>query len=67
MTRQSALNELSEVSDIFEKMLMICPDLIKLTDKKNIVICLGLDYGMGAIRICSQANGTIHWEVDLKE
>ena len=66
MTQKSALDELAEIKIIFNEMLKICPDLIKLTGKNQVKICLSFNYGMGAIEICSSLNGVIFWNINLK-
>jgi len=66
MTRQSALNELSEIIEIFNRMREAYPPLIEVTGKHHVKICLGFDYGMGAIRVCSIKDGNVSWEVAMK-
>ena len=62
ITKQSALGELQEIKEIFQEMINVCPDLLELAGKQRVQVCLGFDYGMGAVRICSEADGQIIWD-----
>ncbi len=66
LSQQSALAELDEVKCIFRNMLEVCPDLLYLTGKKRVKFCLGLDYGMGAVRVCSEVDKQLVWEIELE-
>ena len=67
VTQQSALDELSEVIDIYNKMMKMCPNLLELAEKNQVAFSLSLDYGkMGEIKICSMKNSVVTWDVNLK-
>lgn len=65
LSRQTALSELNEVKSIYKEKLKTCPDLPQMAGKKSVRFCLGFDYGMGAIRICSEIDGRLTWEAEL--
>lgn len=62
VSKKSALNELRDVKGIYGEIIKACPSLLALAGKKKVWFCLGFDYGMGAIRICTEMNGEIYWE-----
>jgi len=66
ITQQSALKELLEIINLYNDILEICPRLLDLAEKKQVMFSLGFDYGMGTIRICSMKNGIVTWDVNLK-
>jgi len=67
LTRTEALAELAEIKLLFDEMVAICPNLLELAGKRWVEFCLGYDYGMGAVGVCSERNGIITWEVELKK
>jgi hypothetical protein len=66
ITKQSALNELREIKDIFKNMVLTSPELADFISKLGIEYKLALDYGMGGLEICSETNGQIIWLDELK-
>lgn len=66
VTKQSALNELTEIKILFAKMTIASIELADFIKGKQIEYCLGYDYGMGAIEICKETDGNLIWEADLK-
>jgi len=67
MTKRSALNELKEIKSLFNKMAKVSTDLSDFLNQRQIEYFLGYDYGMGVIGICSEIDGKIKWETELKE
>jgi hypothetical protein len=67
VTKRSALNELNEIKSLFKKMVQVSPELSVFVDQRQIEFNLGYDYGMGGIGICSEIDGQIKWETEIKE
>ncbi len=67
ITKQGALQELKEIKSLFEKMVSISSELKSFIEDKQLKFNLDFDYGMGDIRICSEVNGVIHWEADIRK
>lgn len=65
ITKQRALEELGEIKLIFQKMVSISPELRVFISDKQIKFNLDFDYGMGDIRICSEIDGVLKWQVEL--
>ena len=66
VTKQSALNELTDIKMLFTKMTIASNELADFLKGRQIEFCLGYDYGLGAIGICKETNGNLTWEADLK-
>ena len=67
LTKQHSLKELKEVKTTFYKMVDVSLDLKDFVKDKLIEFNLYFDdYGKGSISICSEKEGEIKWEVDLK-
>jgi hypothetical protein len=67
VTKQSALNEMNEIKSLFLKMVQVSPEFSVFVDQRQIEFNLGYDYGMGGIGICSEIDGKIKWETEIKE
>lgn len=67
VTKIGALKELDEIKSIFEKMVLASPELRLFLANKKVKFNLDFDYGMGDTRICSELDGIIFWETDLKK
>ncbi len=67
ITKETALTELTETKELFTKMLSVSPELANFITNRQIEFCLGLNYGMGGLEICSETNGQIKWATELKE
>jgi len=67
ITKRSALSELNEIKSLFNKMVQVSNELSDFINQRQIEFILGYDYGMGAIRICSEIDGQIKWETEIKE
>ena len=65
LTKYKATLELAEIRDIFKKMVNGSLELSKFIQGKVIKYNLALNYGMGAIGICSEINGMITWEIEF--
>jgi hypothetical protein len=65
ITQQNALKELDEIKSIFEKMIFVSPELKKMVNGKKVKFNLDFDYGMGDIRICSEKDGIVTWQIEL--
>ena len=67
LTKQRSLKELEEVKTIFCKMVDASLRLKDFVKDKSIEFNLYFDdYGKGSISICSEKDGKIKWEIDLK-
>ena len=66
ITMQRALKELDEIKSIFQKMVSVSPELKDFISDKQIKFNIDFDYGMGDIRICSEIDGVVKWQVELK-
>ena len=67
VTRQSALAELKDIKSLFSKMVNASKELSDFIKSRQIEYYLGYDYGMGSIGICSEKNGQLKWETELRE
>jgi hypothetical protein len=65
VTKHGVLEELEEIKFLFEKMLSVSTELKNFVSDKKIKFNLDFDYGMGDIRICSEIDGVLKWEVDI--
>jgi len=66
LTKHKALKELDEIKNLFGQMLQSSEELKRFILDKQITYNLAFDYGMGAIGICSEKNGKVEWETELK-
>jgi len=66
ITKSSALNELSEIKQVFNNMVAISSDLKDLINNKKLKLTLYFNYGMGAITVCSEIEGVVNWEIELE-
>ena len=66
LTKHQALKELEEVKILFLRMVDASHELKSFIQKKNIKYNLAFDYRMGAIGICSEMDGVVKWEMELK-
>jgi hypothetical protein len=48
-------------------MVQVSPEFSVFVDQRQIEFNLGYDYGMGGIGICSEIDGKIKWETEIKE
>jgi len=67
VTKGTALTELNEIKSLFEKMVLCSKELQEFIVGKKIKFNLDFDYGMGDIRICSEKNGILKWEAEIKD
>ncbi len=67
ITKQQTLADLSEIKVVFENMVKCSNEFEHFIKDKQIVYHIGYDYGMGAISICSETNGHLVWETELKK
>lgn len=67
ITKQGAIKELEEIKLMFEKMTSVSFELKNFVSNKKVKFNLDFDYGMGDIRICSELNGILKWEADIKK
>lgn len=63
ITRNFALKELQEIKDDFLKMVYLSSELKEFIKDKKLKFNLDFDYGMGDIRICSEKEGILKWEL----
>jgi hypothetical protein len=66
LSKTQALKELMEVKNLFMEMVNISSDLKEFIQNKRVKFNLAFNYGMGSISICSEENGLITWEKELK-
>jgi len=67
ITKQIALIELNEIKLLFRRMVESSDELKGFVQNKGIEYNLALNYGMGAIGICSEQNSVITWRCELKD
>ena len=67
ITKNQALSELALVKKEFMRILDLSSELKDFIQDKNINYNLAFDYGMGSIGICSEKNGVLEWEIELKK
>jgi len=67
ITKKTAVKELTETKELFRKMISVSSELADFIKNRQIEYCLGFDYGMGGLEICSETNGQIKWTTELKE
>lgn len=67
VTKQSALNELNDIKSIFNRMVILSPELSEFICNRELEFNLGYDYGMSGFGICSEIEGQLKWEIELKE
>ena len=65
LTKHQALKELNEIKFIFMGMVDTSHELKAFIQGKSVKFNLALNYGMGAIGVCSEKDGEIIWETDL--
>jgi hypothetical protein len=67
LTKNTSLNELAEIKDIFSNIVNISNDLKVFIAGKSIeyILCYD-DGGKASIDICSERNGVVKWRIDLK-
>jgi hypothetical protein len=66
ITEQSALIELSEMTEIFREMVSASEGLNSFISGKQIEFVLAYDYGMGSVHICSEIDGKVNWERNVR-
>jgi len=67
ITKKTALTELKETKDLFNKMCVAAPELSDFLVGKEIKYHLSFDCGKGGVGICNEMNDEIKWITDLKE
>ena len=67
ITKNIALNELSETKQLFSKMLAVSPDLKKFIEDRNVEYSLCYNYGMGSLELCREKNGNIEWTTEIND
>ncbi len=67
LTKVNSLSELAEIKDIFSDMVIASDDLKRFIVNKSLeyVLCYD-DGGKASIDICSEIDGVIKWQVELK-
>lgn len=67
ITKGNSLNELSEIRDIFSDMVAASDNLKRFIVDKSIeyILCYD-DGGKASIDICSEKDGILKWQVELK-
>ena len=67
ITKTTALNELTETKELFNKMTKASKELADFIIGCQVEYHLGYDYGMGGLEICSEINGQIKWTTELND
>ena len=67
VTKQTAIKELNETKELFQKMVAVSSELESFIIEKKIKYCLGYDYGNGGIGICCEVNGEVEWNVEVEK
>ena len=67
LNKQRCLDELEEIKGLFHKMMESSQELEGFMKNKSVqfILCFD-DYGKVSIGLCSEMNGKVKWEVDLK-
>ncbi|MDO3695987.1 hypothetical protein QVZ41_14135 [Wenyingzhuangia sp. chi5] len=65
ISKQSAISELNEIKSLFEKMIIISPELSAFLKNKLIKYHLNFDTGKASIKICSEISGKIKWKIEI--
>jgi hypothetical protein len=67
LTTQQSIKELEEIKSLFKRMIEVSSDLRTFIEGKSIKYSLYFDdYGRASIPICSEENGLLKWEVNIK-
>ncbi|MFP5043135.1 hypothetical protein [Parasediminibacterium sp. JCM 36343] len=68
LTKRQSLIELNEIKDLFRLMLNSSKDFADFAENKTIIYFLNYDdAGKCGIEICSEENGQIFWQAQLRE
>jgi len=67
ITKTIALNELTEIKELFNAMITTSTELTDFIKGRQVEYHLGYDYGMGGLEICSEINGQIKWTTELND
>ena len=68
LTKRQSLIELDEIKNLFRLMLNSSKDLAEYAENKTIKYFLNYDdAGKCGIEICSEKNGQIFWQVQVRE
>lgn len=67
LTKANSLNELAEIKEIFSDMVSTSDDLKKFIADKTLeyILCYD-DGGKASLDICSEKDGVVKWQVELK-
>ncbi len=67
LTKHQALKELDEIKILFKRMIDASTELRNfIAEKKTEYNLYFDDYGKGSIIICSEKDGIVKWEMELK-
>jgi hypothetical protein len=67
LTKHNSIQELEGIKSMFSDMLNTSAELKEFAEKKIIEYVLSFDdYGKASIDICSEKNGVLKWQVELK-
>ena len=67
LTRSKAIQEIEEIKNVFMKMVESSIELKEFIQKRSVKYNLAFNYGMGSIGVCSEQNGVIEWESEIKK
>ena len=67
LSKAIALQELSEFKTLFYDMVRDSKELDEFIAGKSLEFNLAFSYGKGGFGICSEKDGIITWETDLKD
>jgi len=67
VTKQAVLADLSETKVRFDNMIKCSTEFSHFIKDKQIVYHIGYNYGMGSLDICSETNGHLVWQTNLKK
>ncbi len=67
LNNENALRELEEIKSLFLKMVNFSSELQSFIKDREIEYSLIFDYGMGSLKICSECNGQIEWQMELNK
>ncbi|PIQ31955.1 MAG: hypothetical protein COW63_07555 [Bacteroidetes bacterium CG18_big_fil_WC_8_21_14_2_50_41_14] len=67
ISKTTALNELTETKELFNKMTIASQELADFIIGRQVEYHLGYDYGMGGVEICNEINGQLKWTTELND
>ncbi len=67
MTRDSAIEQITEIKTHFYRMVKISSELEKFIENKDIEFSLFINAGMSDLEVCSEKRGILNWNIELNK